>query len=103
MAVDIINSFNFGNNTAQSHYETGGLFDIASVVLKNIYVVTSIILLFFIVGGGVSMILNAGNTEKQKQGSKTITSAVTGYFIMFASYWLIKLIEIITGLKILEL
>ncbi|MCX6817063.1 MAG: hypothetical protein NTZ93_04300 [Candidatus Beckwithbacteria bacterium] len=83
-------------------YQTGNVFDILSVIIKNIYVITGIILFFFIIIGGVGMILSAGDTEKQKQGSKTVTSAVLGYFIMFAAYWLIKIIEIIFGVKILS-
>jgi len=53
-----------------------------------------------IVVGGVGMIANAGNAEKQKQSSQTITSAVIGYVIMFAAYWIVKIIEIVTDKKI---
>ena|SRR3972149_3480626 len=83
-------------------YETGKLFDVLSVIIKNLYILAGIILFFFIVIGGLGMIINAGNPEKQKQGSKTVTSAVFGYLIMFAAYWLIKIISIIFGVEILS-
>lgn len=81
----------------------GGLFPILSVVLRNIYVISAIILFFFIFIGGLGMVLNAGNPEKLKQSSQTTTSAVTGFLILFCSYWLIKLIERVLGIPILEL
>jgi len=82
---------------------TEGAFSIISVIVKNIYVIASIILLIFVIMGGVGMVINAGNAEKQKQSSKTLTSAVAGYLILFASYWIIKIIELVTGIKILSL
>lgn len=88
---------------ANSAYQSGRVFEIIAVIVKNIYILTGIILFFFIVIGGLGMILNSGNPEKQKEGSKTVTSAVMGYLIMFAAYWLIKIIEIIFGISILSL
>jgi hypothetical protein len=73
-----------------------------SLIIKNIYVVAGVILFFFILAGGLGIILNAGNPEKQKQGSKTITSAIAGFAILFASFWIIRIIELITGVKILN-
>lgn len=69
-------------------------------IIKNIYILTGIVLFFMIVIGGVGMIANAGNPEKQKQSSQTLTSAVIGFLIMFVAYWIIKIIEIITGIDI---
>ena len=49
---------------------------------------------------GIGMIVNAGNAEKQKESSKTLSSAVIGFVILFLSYWLIKIIEYLTGIQI---
>ena len=69
-------------------------------LIKNLYVLTGIILLFFLIAGGLGMIINAGNVEKQKQSSQTVTAAVVGYLIMFAAYWLVKIVEIVFGVNI---
>lgn len=119
LALDIKQYFNLGTNSSGARKDItdpylvpgsgsgavagGGLFTILSTVIKNIYVITGIILLFFIVIGGIGMILNAGNAEKQKQSSNTVTSAVIGYFIMFVAYWIIRIIEIFTDTQILAL
>jgi len=80
-----------------------GLFSLLTVVFKNIYTLVAIILLIMIFIGGLGMIINAGDAEKQKQSSNTLGSAAAGFLIMFAAYWIIKIIEIITGTIIISL
>ena len=105
--VDIGNYFSLGlknaNQSAEYKAGGGGLFSILSVVLRNVYVLAGIILLIMIFAGGLGMILNSGNPEKTKQGSKTVTSAITGFVILFSSYWIIKIIELIFSISILDL
>ncbi|MDP2708770.1 MAG: hypothetical protein Q8O93_01800 [bacterium] len=76
------------------------VFPIFWTIVKNLYFLTGIVLLFFLVAGGLGMIINAGNAEKQKQSSQTLTSAVIGYLIMFAAYWLVRIVEIVFGVEI---
>jgi len=109
MAFNIKDQFSLGTSNGAhdpisgSIYATGGIFDIVSVVIRNIYVIASIILFIFIIAGGMGMILNAGNVDKQKQSSQTLTSAVIGFLILFASYWLIRIIQVITGINLINL
>jgi|APSaa5957512622_1039677.scaffolds.fasta_scaffold03106_1 hypothetical protein len=74
---------------------------LVTLIVKNIFVIAGIILFFFIIAGGLSIILNAGNPDKQKQGSKTLGSAVAGFLILFASFWIIRIIEALTNVQIL--
>ena len=103
--VIIGDEFNLGTDkiSAIPGYGSGGLYLILSVILKNLYVLAAIILFFFIFAGGLGMILNAGNSEKQKQSSQTLSSAIIGFIILFSSYWIIKLIELVLGIQILKL
>jgi hypothetical protein len=89
-----------GSRTVGGVYNQG-LFPFFWVVIKNIYILTGIILFVMIIVGGIGMIANAGNSEKQKQSSQTLTSAVLGYLIMFAAYWIVKIIEIVIGQQII--
>ena len=45
------------------------------------------------------MIAGAGqdNPERAAKGKQAATSALIGFIIIFAAYWIIRLIEIITG------
>ncbi len=115
MAIDIKEYFTIGIQKSGSSFSISGLskdtpytgtegfYGILSVIIKNVFVIASIILFIFIIIGGLGMIINAGNSEKQKQSNKTLSSAITGFIIIMVSYWLIKIIEILTGVQIISL
>lgn len=77
--------------------------DIISNILPNIYILAGVILFFLLVGGGLMFIISAGreNPEGAAQGGKAITAALIGFLIIFASYWIIQIIEYVTGVGIL--
>lgn len=98
LAIDI--GSNFGSPFGQSK----GIGDLVSVIISNALVIAGIILVFFFVIGGISMIAGSGqdNPEKAAKGKQAATSALIGFIIIFAAYWIIKIIESITGLAILN-
>lgn len=73
-----------------------------SSILPNIYTLAGIILFFLLIGGGLAIIISAGqeNPEGAAKGKKAVTAALVGFLIIFASYWIIQIIEVITGVKI---
>jgi len=75
-----------------------------SIILRNVYMVAGVLLLVLLIFGGISIILGAGGGDPKKagQGQKAATAAVIGFLIIFASYWIIQIIEVITGIKILN-
>jgi hypothetical protein len=75
---------------------------ITNPIIFNVYVVASLILFALLLFGGLTVILNAGKPEKLGQGKAAITAAVGGFLLVFASYWIIRIIEVITGLNILN-
>lgn len=90
---------NFGAPFREIH-QVGGL---VSAVVANLYILAGIVFLILLVVGGITVISSAGNSDPQQaaKGWKIISSAFVGFLIIFASYWIIKIIELITGLKIL--
>jgi hypothetical protein len=72
-----------------------------SKILPNVYIIAGLILLFLLVFGGFTLITSAGDPEKSQQGQKTITNAIIGFLIIFASYWIIQIIQVLTGIPIL--
>lgn len=91
------------NQSAEYKLGGGGIFSILSVVLRNLYTLVGVILLIMIFVGGLGMILNSGNPEKLKTSNKTLSSALTGFIILFSSYWIIKIIELVFSINILTL
>ena len=78
--------------------------DFVSVILFNAIAIASIILLFLLVFGGISMIIGAGqsNPESTAKGKKAITSALIGFLIIFTAYWIIQIVGRIAGLNIID-
>jgi hypothetical protein len=51
--------------------------------------------------GGFLIISGGGDSKKTDEGKQALTNAIIGFVIIFTSYWLIQIIEIITGIPIL--
>jgi hypothetical protein len=75
-----------------------------TIILKNVFMLAGVLLLVMIILGGVSYISGAGNNDPKKTAAakQTMTNAIIGFLIIFTSYWIIKIIETITGLKIIS-
>lgn len=90
----------FGRNPiAQFRDDPYGLI---SSILPNIFIFAGLILFLYLVFGGFIMITGGGNPKNMDQGKSIITNAIIGFVVIFTSYWLIQIIEIITGIPILN-
>ena len=91
----------FGSNSSNplAANNVGGIGSLVTLFLNVAFVLAGLILLFFFILGGIGMIGSAGQNDPQKaeQSKKTITSAVIGFVIVFASYWIVKLIGQLIG------
>jgi len=76
---------------------------LVSLLVRAALVISSLILLFYLILGGIGIISSAGkgDTEGTGKGRQMVTSAATGFVVVFAAYWIVRLIQIITGLNIL--
>jgi hypothetical protein len=81
-----------------------GIGGIISTLINNIYILAGIILFILLIVGGVGFIMGAGsdNPDQAKKSKQAITAALLGFVIVFCSYWIIRIIEIMTGLYILD-
>jgi uncharacterized membrane protein len=77
---------------------------LASTFLSNAVAIAGVIMFVLILIGGVGFMMSAGKNDPQSAAkSKTLlTSAVLGFIIVFAAYWIIQIIEAITGVEILN-
>lgn len=77
--------------------------DIVNVIIKNAFVLAGIISFLLLVFGGFSVIMGAGagDTKQLEKGKQTITGAVAGLIIVVTSYWIVQIIEKITGLSLI--
>ena len=86
---------------AEQFKTTGALI---SIILRNVYMLAGILVFVLLLFGGISIILGAGGGDPKKtgQGQKAVVAALTGFLIIFASYWIIQIIQFITGVDILN-
>ena len=80
------------------------LSSLISLILNNALTIVGILLLLLLIFGGLTFIIGAGNDDPKKtqQGQQTITHALLGFAIVFSAYFIIRIIEILTGLDILN-
>ena len=67
-----------------------------NLLVRVIFVGVGLILLVMIIVAGLAMI--AGETSDSKGKAKTtMTSALMGFLVIFAAYWILQIIQIFTG------
>lgn len=76
---------------------------LVTIILKNSLTVAGVILVGLLVFGGVSYIAAAGEADQKKLAAAqdTLTSALIGFLVVFASYFIIQIVQVITGLTII--
>jgi len=91
---------NQGISKANQFQSIGALI---STILPNVYITAGLILLFFLIFGGITVILGSGsnNPEQVEKGKKILTTTLMGFLVVFVSYWIIQILEIITNIPIL--
>lgn len=67
-----------------------------------IFPIAGIILFVVLVLGGFQMLTGAASSKGMEEGKQKITSAILGFIILFAAYWIAQLLELIFGIGILS-
>lgn len=71
--------------------------DMVNLLVKVVFVAAGLFLFFMIIGAGFSMI--QGESKDKDKAKTTMTSAAIGFIIMFAAYWIMQIIQILTGVN----
>ncbi len=78
--------------------ENGSIIQILATVIAFALVIASILSLFYIIIGGITFILSAGNEEKIKKAVHTVRYSIIGLFVSFLAFflvsWIAKLLDI---------
>lgn len=64
------------------------------------FIISGIILLFLLIGGGFSIIASGGNAKSVESGKNQLIGAVIGFLVIFAAYWIIQIVQTVTGVQI---
>jgi hypothetical protein len=103
IAVDIGNTFL--GTSSNNLTDASGVNVYVSAIITGAISIAGVILLFLLIGGGIGMIAGAGKNDPKsvEQGKKAATSALIGFIVVFSAYWIVKLIETITGLSLISI
>jgi hypothetical protein len=93
------NNWNFGVGTGTNQSLLPS--NIINTILPYLFVIAGLILLAMLIAGGFTIFVSAGNPEKIKKGTGMITSAIIGFLIMLAAYWIIELLQYTLGFNVL--
>lgn len=74
---------------------------IISRALKFAFPLGGLILFLMIVWGGFEMMVGAPSGKSIDAGRQRVTAALVGFLILFASYWLMQIIEVVFGIAVL--
>ena len=81
-------------------FKESNIGDIISALLPYVFVIAGLTLFILLIIGGFGLLTSGGNPDKVKGAQGKITSAIIGFVIIFVSYWLMRILEIIFGIKI---
>ena len=82
-------------NTVAGVYDTPAV--MVNVIVRNLFVLGGIILFFMIILAGFKFAMSP--TSAKEDAKKIATGAGIGFLVMFSAYWIIQILEILTGIE----
>jgi len=79
----------------------GNVSQIINRIVPFLFVIAGLLLLFYLILGGFHMIIASGDEKGLLEAKGKITNALIGFIILFVAYWLVQILEIILGIKVL--
>lgn len=73
--------------------ESGNVIDIVATFIALALIAASILCLVFIIVGGISFILSAGNEDKIRKAVHTIRFAIIGLIVTFLAFFAVSFIS----------
>lgn len=75
---------------------------IISGLLPYLFAGAGLLLLLFLIYGGLSLMLSRGDPKAVQSAKDKITGALVGFIIVFVSYWLVQIIGKILGIGAIQ-
>lgn len=70
-------------------------------VLPYLFVIAGLILFLILIHAGFVYLTSTTNPDKTEEAKKKITLSLTGFFIIFAAYWIAQALQVMLGIPIL--
>lgn len=66
-----------------------------------LFPLAGVILFVMILWGGFEMLYGANDTKSQEAGKQRITAALIGFLLLFVSYWIAQIVQVIFGVNVI--
>lgn len=99
--ADIVD-YNAYNNALGNKLGNQDIGSVLSTILPTVLILAGLILFGMLVGGGFTMLAGAADKESQTKGKAMVTSALTGFAIIFLAYWIAQILQIIFKINIVS-
>jgi hypothetical protein len=87
------------NSTAPFQLSTTlTLGNIINALILYLFPLVGLAMLLYLVYGGYQYMLSRGDPKAVEQAKSTLTTAIVGFIIVFAAYWIVQIFGIIFGL-----
>jgi hypothetical protein len=73
---------------------------VISAALPYVYVFAGLIMLIMLITGGITLMTSAGDPGKTKSGMGKIQGGIVGFLIIFISYFVVQIVQVVLGVKI---
>lgn len=74
---------------------------IVSRLLAFALPMSGLILFVMLVWGGFEILAGSATSKSVDAGKQRITAAIVGFFLLFSSYWIVQILEVVFAVKIL--
>lgn len=95
--VDLGDCLQLSDSTKVSAVYTDPAF-LVNLIVRNLFVLAGVILFLMFIVAGYKFIL--GGAKGAEEANSIVTTAITGFIIMFAAYWIVQIVSLLTGINI---
>jgi len=75
--------------------------EIVSGLLPYLFAGAGLLLLLYLLLGGLQLMTSGGDPKKTQEAKGKITNALVGFIIVFIAYWLVQIVGKILGIEII--
>jgi len=93
-------AFNIGDVYPLASGRTLG--DYITPLVSFAVVGAGLIAFLLFLGGGIAMIAGSGNPQQQEKGRSALTAGVIGLALVVTAYWIVQIVQVLTGLNLLN-
>lgn len=74
--------------------------DVINAFIPIIFSIAGLLLFGLLIWGGFELLTSAGDPKKTESAKSRLTSAIIGFVIIFAAYWIIQILEVVFGINV---